>query len=177
MPESTCYLCSQRFGIKSGWCNACDNYPENEFCPKFSPRIEMENAAIIYFRTGALPDDWHGIDVRDYYRVTDESTEAIEFDTSDRHYKIIKTTLRKLGINLDDIQTLDELSAIERDFLPEICDAMARQHKENSGSLDETYLNALSYWKNDEAKRLLHIIFERDHRGLNIVSSSDPEKL
>jgi hypothetical protein len=135
----------------------------------------MEDAAVKYFRTGTVPDDWPGIDMPDYYQVTDESTEVIEFDTSHEHYRIIKTTLRKVGIDLDDIQTLNELSAIERDFLPEICDAMAKLHKNKSGGLDEAYLNALSYWNNDEAKRFLHIIFERDRRGLNIVSSSNPE--
>ncbi|MES9990233.1 MAG: hypothetical protein ABW077_20230, partial [Candidatus Thiodiazotropha endolucinida] len=127
-------------------------------------------AAVIYFRTGALPEEWPGIDMPDYYQVTDESAGTIEYETTDKHYQIIKTTLRKFGINLDDIKTLEDLTAIERNYLPDICDAMARQHKNNSGCLDNAYINALSYWDKKDAKHLLNLIMERDRKGFMIIS-------
>ncbi|MEW8509157.1 MAG: hypothetical protein AB2598_20960 [Candidatus Thiodiazotropha sp.] len=131
----------------------------------------MEDAAVMYFRTGELPVDWPGIDMPDYYKITDESAGTIEFIADDKHYKLIKSTLRNLGFNLDTIKTLDELTTIEQYFLPEICNSMSSQRKNTPGSLNDAYINTLSYWDNRNAKRLLKIIYEKDRKGFKIISN------
>ena len=171
MAESTCFLCSQRFNAPTRWCKACDSAPKDEFCPHFMPRIIMEEAAVQYFRTGTLPHDWPGIEMPEYYRIVDEESGRIEFDTLDEFYLFLKSTLIKYGINIDDITTLDKLTEIERAYFDEIESAIIDRRKMNMPSdLDDAYIHAQSVRDQDEAERLLKIIFERDRKGFKVIS-------
>lgn len=170
MSESTCYLCSQRFNADSQWCNACESYPDEEFCPHFIPRIHMEDAAIQFFRTGKFPQNWPGIDEPDYYRIVDEETGSIEFDASDDLYVFLKSTLSKYGINLDEIKTLDQLTEIERQYFDEIESAMVELNdKKSPKNLDDAYNHARLTRNHDEATRLLELIYKRDRKGFRVI--------
>ncbi|MCM8857101.1 MAG: hypothetical protein LC541_07835 [Candidatus Thiodiazotropha sp.] len=170
MSESTCYLCSQRFNVHSGWCNASESFPDNEFCPHFIPRIKMEDAAIQFFRTGKLPQDWPGINTPEYYRIVDEKTGSIEFYVSDDLYLFLKSSLIKYGIRLDEVKTFDELTEIERNYFDVIESAMVERHKKIiPRNLNEAYSHAQSVCNHDEATRLLKLIYERDRKGFRVI--------
>jgi hypothetical protein len=130
----------------------------------------MEDAAIQFFRTGRLPQDWPGIDMPDYYRIVDEETGLIEFNASDDFYLFLKSTLKKYGINLNEVNTLDELTEIEREHFDEIESAMVERHKKKiPRNLDGAYNHAQSSRNHDDATRLLKLIYERDRKGLRVV--------
>jgi hypothetical protein len=130
----------------------------------------MEEAAVQYFRTGILPQDWPGINMPEYYRVVDEITGRIEFNVSDDFYLFLKSTLISYGINIDEITTLDKLTEVERTYFNEIESAIIERRKKNMPSdLDNAYIHAQSVRDQDEAERLLKIIFERDRKGFQVV--------
>ncbi|MFC1333479.1 MAG: hypothetical protein G8D81_19790 [gamma proteobacterium symbiont of Clathrolucina costata] len=170
MSESTCYLCSQRFNAYSQWCNACESYPDEEFCRYFIPRIHMEDAAIQFFRTGKLPQDWPGIDEPDYYRIVDEKTGSIEFNASDDFYLFLRSTLARYGIKLDKVKTLDQLTEIEQQHFDIIENAMVERNNEKTPrNLEDAYNHAQLSRNHDEADRLLKLIYERDRKGFRVI--------
>jgi hypothetical protein len=130
----------------------------------------MEDAAIQFFRTGKLPQEWPGIDMPEYYRVVDDETGSLVFNVFDDFYLFLKSTFRKLGIELDKVETLDDLAELEREYFNEIESAIIRrQHMSKSKDLDEAYSQALFGHDRDEAARLLKLIFERDRKGLKVI--------
>jgi hypothetical protein len=170
MSKATCFLCSQRFNVQSSWCNACESFPEDEFCPYFMPRIPMDEAPIQYFRTGKLPQNWSGIDMPEYYRILDIQSGRIEFDTSDKFYLFLKEILCKYGINLNEVKTLTELTEIEHDYYYEINSAIIQRHQNSKPKdIDEAYTLTPSNYNKYEADRLLNLIYERDRKGFKVI--------
>ncbi|MBT3028816.1 MAG: hypothetical protein KME48_16795 [Candidatus Thiodiazotropha sp. (ex Ctena orbiculata)] len=133
----------------------------------------MEEAAVQYFRTGKLPDEWQGIQSSDYYYIVDEEKGLIKFDKSDDFYLLLKSTLIRYGVDIDVDNTLDHLNDIEFIFFDEIESALIerRGHKTQM-NIDDAYIHALSAKDSNSASRLLELIFERDRRGLSVIKSN-----
>lgn len=130
----------------------------------------MEEAAVQFFRTGTLPHDWEGIDMPEYYRVTDDVDGSIEFITSDKFYLFLKSIFNKIGINLDEVKTIHELAQLERDYFSVIESAIVkRQNLKKPKNLEESYSMAHSSNNHDKAAKLLKLIYERDRKGFKVI--------
>lgn len=105
-----------------------------------------------------------------YFDVVNKDTGAISFRKSHGLYKIMKTALHGIGIDVDAVKTKDELHALEDkhiEHIDHIATLIVLNKKTNS--LNNQFLRALSFNDKEEISRLSQLLKKRDRLRLRVV--------
>ena len=105
-----------------------------------------------------------------YYDVIDEPSGTIAFRKDHPTYSTLKSALSGVGINVEDIQTEDELNTIETQHMEHIFNYVrARIFNDKNPSLERQLVKATLTGNYDESRRIRELLKKRNRIGLRIV--------